>query len=134
MEAIFKTRFVQGVLAAQEPMPVVALREVFRKQAHSSIMKLDSTSMEKLLFLIIMTLKKEFFLSSSPLELYSVTKGNLHTLSLNVEGTAAEKTVQTVLELFSKTAAGMSFMEYHQLREYVLSAMEVFQTKVVNFA
>jgi hypothetical protein len=97
-------------------------------------MKLDNASMEKLLFLIIMTLKKEFFLCSSPLELYAVTKGNLNTLSLNVEGTAAEKTVYTVLELFTKSAAGMSFMEYHQLREYVLSAMEPFQTKVVNFA
>jgi hypothetical protein len=39
-----------------------------------------------------------------------------------------------MLELFTKRAAGMSFMEYHQLREYVLSATEAFQTKVVNFA
>jgi hypothetical protein len=48
-------------------MAVSALKEVFRKQALSSIMKLDSASMEKLLFLIVMTLKKEFFLTSSPL-------------------------------------------------------------------
>lgn len=91
-------------------MTVVALREVFRKQAHTSIMKLDNASMEKLLFLIIMTLKKEFFLLSSPLELYSVTKGNLTTLSINVQKTTAEKTVENVVELFDKRAAGMSFM------------------------
>jgi len=48
-------------------MAVSALREVFRKQALSSIMKLDAASMEKLIFLIVMTLKKEFFLASSPL-------------------------------------------------------------------
>lgn len=43
-------------------------------------MKLDAASMEKLLFLIIMTVKKEVFMTSSPLELYSLTLGNLQIL------------------------------------------------------
>jgi hypothetical protein len=52
-------------------------------------MKLDNSSMEKLIYLIVMTLKKEFFLSSSPLEIYAITLGNLNTLAQYVAQTAA---------------------------------------------
>jgi hypothetical protein len=41
--------------------------------------------------------------------------------------------MNNALELFTASASKLSFMEYHQLREYVLSAMEPYQTKVVNF-
>ena len=37
-------------------------------------MKLDKSSMEKLFYLILMTFKKQLFLCSSPLELFSLTK------------------------------------------------------------
>lgn len=134
VEAIFKAHLVKGVLTPQEPMTIVTMRDIFRKLAHSSIMKLDNASMEKLLFLIIMTLKKEFFLSSSPLELYAITKGNLKTLQDYVANTNAESTMKSAAEQFIALGDKMSFMEYHQMREYVLSAMEVYQTKVVNFA
>ena len=36
--------------------------------------------MEKLLYLILMTVKKEIFMTSSPLELYPLTLGNLRIL------------------------------------------------------
>ena len=42
--------------------------------------------------------------------------------------------MQNALELFVATGSALSFMQYHQLREYVLSVMEPYQTKVVNFA
>ena len=61
-------------------MAISAFKDLFRKLAHSSIMKLDQASMEKLLYLILMTVKKELFLMSSPLELYSLTQGNLRLL------------------------------------------------------
>lgn len=60
-------------------------------------MKLDASSMEKLLYLIIMTVKKEIFLTSSPLELYSLTVGNLKMLQHHCKGTNAETLVQSTL-------------------------------------
>ena len=95
VSAIFKEHFVKTLLVAQEPINLGILKDIFRKLAHSSIMKLDSASMEKLLYLIIMTLKKEVFLTSSPLELYSLTLGNLRMLQLHTKGTPAEALLTT---------------------------------------
>jgi len=53
-------------------------------------MKLDESSMDKLIYLIIMTVKKEIFMLSSPLELYSLTLDNLIILLQYVRKTQAE--------------------------------------------
>lgn len=58
VSAIFKEDFIKTMLIPQEPLDINTLKELFRKLAHSSIMKLDNSSMDKLLYLIIMTLKK----------------------------------------------------------------------------
>lgn len=58
VSAIFKEDFIKTMLIPQEPLDINTLKDLFRKLAHSSIMKLDNSSMEKLLFLILMTLKK----------------------------------------------------------------------------
>ena len=48
-------------------VPFRKRREIFKRMAHSSIMKLDPVSMEKLFYLMLMTFKKQVFLTSSPL-------------------------------------------------------------------
>ena len=96
--AIFKENFVKTLLIPQEPMPVSSMKEVFRKLAHSSIMKLDQSSMEKLLILMIMSVKKETFLLSSPLELYSLTIGNLEVLKKYVKGGEGQTSVDTAIK------------------------------------
>jgi len=75
-------------------------------------MKLDSTSMDKLIFLIIMTVKKEFYLTSSPLELYSLTLGNLQTLASHTVGTDSAILLERSMEQFVSVAGKYSFMQY----------------------
>ena len=82
-------------------MAISAFKDLFRKLAHSSIMKLDQASMEKLLYLILMTVKKELFLTSSPLELYSLTQGNLRLLQEYAKGTPSQSLLQNDLNIFS---------------------------------
>lgn len=80
-----------------------------------------------------MTIKKEFFLTSSPVEIYSITLGNLQTLQQYVKQTESASILEEVIEFYKEKASKYKFMEYQQLREYVLSALEPLQTKVVNF-
>lgn len=75
-------------------------------------MKLDASSMDKLIYLILMTVKKEAFLLSSPLELYALTLGNLLTLSTYVDGTSAHALVINAADLFKSAASQYSFMQY----------------------
>lgn len=93
-------------------MTVGTFKDIFRKLAHSSIMKLDQSSMEKLLYLILMTVKKELFLTSSPCELYALTLGNLRLLQQYARGTPAEALIQSNISKFTETAGGYTFREY----------------------
>lgn len=68
-------------------------------------MKLDASSMEKLIYLILMTVKKETFMLSSPLELFALTLGNLLTLSTYVDGTPAYSLVMNAIDLFKSSAS-----------------------------
>ncbi len=72
--------------------------------------------MEKLIFLIVMTVKKEFFLTSSPLEIYSITLGNLQTLYQYVKEVASGGLLKEIIEHYEDTASKYRFMEYYQLR------------------
>ncbi len=117
----------------QEPLSIDTFKELFRKLAHSSIMKLDNSSMEKLLYLIIMTLKKETFLTSSPLELYSLTIGNLKILQLYTQGTQSQSLLDSTISIFSEGAQNYTFSQYTELKEYLLTLLESYQTKVINF-
>jgi hypothetical protein len=88
------------MIIPQEPMAISTFKDLFRKLAHSSIMKLDNSSMEKLLLLIIMTLKKEVFLTSSPLELFSLTLGNMRILQQYAKSTPSEDLLEDDIKIF----------------------------------
>lgn len=88
------------MIIPQEPMAISTFKDLFRKLAHSSIMKLDNSSMEKLLLLIIMTLKKEIFLTSSPLELFSLTLGNMRILQQYAKSTPSEDLLEDDIKIF----------------------------------
>lgn len=45
---------------------IIYLRDLFSKLAHCSIMKLDQASMDKMFYLMLLSVKKEVFLTSSP--------------------------------------------------------------------
>ena len=112
INSIFKISFINTILIPQEPMTLQTLKEVFRKLAHTSIMKLDHSSMEKLLYLIIMTVKKEIFLLSSPLEIFSLTSGNLQILLDYTKNTEAEDSMGQILKNFRETGSTYRFMQY----------------------
>ena len=67
-----------------------ATKAIFKKLAHSSIMKLNDTSMQKLFDLMVMGLKYQTQLTVQPEELYFITIKHLDTMRVLVEGAEAE--------------------------------------------
>ena len=96
-------------------------------------MKLDQSSMEKLLYLILMMVKKELFLASSPLEIYTLTLGNMRTLQQYAKGTPSDDLLEVNINHFSQVATNYTFVEYLDLKDYLLTLLENYQTKVINF-
>lgn len=60
-------------------------------------MKLDQNSMDKLFFLMLMSVKKEIFLLSSPLELYSLTVCHLMNIAKYLDGSDTVLTINKTL-------------------------------------
>lgn len=82
--AIYKQEFVLELMRNQRPLPVSFLkydwqshRDLFHQLVHTSIMKLNETSMSKLFDLMLMCFKMQVLLTSTPSEIYTVTLNHL---------------------------------------------------------
>ena len=62
-----------------------AVRQIFDKLAHSSIMRLNSTSMSKLFDLMLMSLKMQILRTKFPEEIIQLTMNHFKFLIANLE-------------------------------------------------
>jgi hypothetical protein len=69
---------------------MTSTRQIFEKLAHSSIMKLNATSMSKLFDLMLMGMKYQLISCASPDEIYNVTLTHLQQMAALVKGSSAE--------------------------------------------
>ena len=76
---------------------MVSTRQIFEKLAHSSIMKLNATSMSKLFDLMLMGFKYQVLSVTSPEELYQVTLTHLTTIAGLIKGTPTETLVNETI-------------------------------------
>lgn len=83
---------------------MVSTRQIFEKLAHSSIMKLNATSMGKLFDLMLMGVKYQVIETSTPEEIYHVTMTHLNQVASLVRGSASEQLVQEAISLFKSLA------------------------------
>ena len=85
--------------------------ELFNKIINS-IIKMDSSSMEKLFYLILMTFKKQIFSCSSPLEIYSITINHMRELMKLTKDPQAKKLIEISINYFREVFQGYSFIQY----------------------
>ena len=93
VKSMLASAFVEELFRPQEMYTMNATKQIFKKLAHSSIMKLNDTSMQKLFDLMVMGLKYQVQLTVQPEELYFITAKHLDTMKALVEGTQAEQQV-----------------------------------------
>eukprot|EP00392_Amoebophrya_sp_AT5.2_P010923 g10993.t1 len=77
VKSMFFPRFLQELFKPQEAFSMPSCRQVFDRLAHSSIMRLNASSMDKLMDLITMGFKYQFLVSTSAEELVDVTLNHL---------------------------------------------------------
>ena len=79
---------------------MTSTRAIFEKLAHSSIMKLNATSMGKLFDLMLMGLKYQVLSTATPDEIYHITLTHLLQTAALVKGSAAEALVNDSISQF----------------------------------
>ncbi len=74
-----------------------SVRQIFEKLAHSSIMKLNATSMNKLFDLMLMGIKYQFLSCTHPDEIFTITMTHMNAVADLIKGSSAEVLVNDTI-------------------------------------
>jgi len=100
VKTMLAKKFVEQLFEPQEMFSMASMRQMYEKLAHSSIMKLNSTSMGKLFDLMLMGIKYQVLSTTSPEEIYFLTLKHLDTMAEIVKGTPAEVLINDTASKF----------------------------------
>jgi hypothetical protein len=88
----------QVELFRPQPMySMTSIKQIFQKLAHSSIMKLNATSMSKLFDLMLMGQKYQMLHMNQAEDLFHITMKHLTTVFELIKQSSAEKNVQETI-------------------------------------
>ncbi len=123
------SKFVSELFRQQEMYSMVSTRQIFDKLAHSSIMKLNETSMNKLFDLMLMGVKYQVLMTTSPEEVYHIVLTHLTEVANLIKGSPVEALVNdaiTQLKVMVKDFKAYDFMIIKQV------IMRFFQDKHIK--
>jgi len=132
--AMFSQKFINELTKPQEIYSSSATREIFDRLAHSSIMRLSESSMDKLYDLMTMGFKHQIVTCTHPRELIEVTLNHLESIRASVESNA--QTVELVdgaIAQVVKLCSEISNSEFAQIRQSLAKFFQVKRIKVSLF-
>ncbi|CAB1105887.1 unnamed protein product [Ectocarpus sp. CCAP 1310/34] len=97
ISTMYARQFVEELFKPQDMYSEKATKEVFYKLAHSSIMRLNESSMSKLFDLVTMGVKYQVLSCAQPQQLLQVTLNHLETIKQMVPHLASR--VDAVIEV-----------------------------------
>ncbi|XP_047481762.1 protein OSCP1-like [Penaeus chinensis] len=126
-------RFVEELFKPQELYTRTALREVFDRLAHASIMRLNTPSMDKLYDLMVMAMKHQVLLAPHPRDLLLLTLNHLDALRGFATSTSVLAQVEGTLLLFTQTYGKMHMGELASIRHALLGFVQDLRIRVSLF-
>ncbi|KAK4319855.1 hypothetical protein Pmani_009242 [Petrolisthes manimaculis] len=133
MAIMLNRRFVEELFKPQELYSSRALRTVFDKLAHASIMRLNAPSMDKLYDLMVMGLKQQMLACPTPTDLLMVTLNHLDAMVAYATSPPVLVQVNATLSLFRETYEGMSEGELSEARATLLMFVQDLRIRVSIF-
>jgi hypothetical protein len=117
IRAMYNPMFIAELFRPQDMYTMASTRHLFDRLAHSSIMRLNESSMDKLFDLMTMGFKYQLIACSHAHELLHVTLNHLYQLRSKVEGfDAVVALVDDVIRLTNEKYAPMSTWDMYQLK------------------
>lgn len=126
-------RFVEELFKPQELYSRRALRTVFDKLAHASIMRLNAPSMDKLYDLMVMAVKQQVLMCTQPGDLLLMTLNHLDALTSFATSPTVLAHVESTLNLFRQTFCSMSVGELAEARRALLGFVQDLRIRVSVF-
>ncbi|KAJ8314695.1 hypothetical protein KUTeg_006845 [Tegillarca granosa] len=131
---MFHKRFMEELFKPQPLYSKRAMRTVFDRLAHASIMKLNAASMDKLYDLMTMAFKYQVSLSLRPKDIILITLNHMDSIKQFVEGVPnIRQQVDYVYRLIIETYGSMTAGEFHLIRQTLLNFFQDMHIRVSIF-
>lgn len=116
ISTMFSGKFLSELFKPQVMYPDASIRAVFDKLAHSSIMRLNESSMNKLYDLMMMGTKYQVLVASEPLEVAQLTLNHLDALRKLIKAPEVIAQVDNATNLLIKTLQSFTTSDVVVLR------------------
>lgn len=131
---MFNKRFMEELFKPQALYSKKAMRTVFDRLAHASIMRLNSASMDKLYDLMTMAFKYQVSLCLRPKDILLITLNHMDAMRKYVEGaTAVKQQVDNVYRMLIETYVSLPAGEFQLIRQTLLSFFQDMHIRVSIF-
>ena len=137
-KTLYDKKFQNELYAHKKPYKHQEVKIIFENLAHSSIMRLNATSMNKLFELMLMTLKLQILRTRYPEEIYQITvnhfEGVLSILKkVNSSNSELESRIQEELLNFKQNYKNLLPYDYIVLKSTILRFLQGKNVKVSVF-
>ncbi|PVD29279.1 hypothetical protein C0Q70_11876 [Pomacea canaliculata] len=131
---MFNKRFMDELFKPQLLYSKKAMRTVFDRLAHASIMRLNAASMDKLYDLMTMAFKYQVSLCLQPKDVLLITFNHMDVIHKYVENApAVRQQVEMVYRMLIETYASLSAGEFQLIRQTLLSFFQDMHIRVSIF-
>lgn len=131
---MFSERFLEEIFRPQEACSRKALRTIFERLAHTSIMRLNESSMDKLFDLMTMAVKYQMSMISKPKEMLLVTFNHLDSiLPFIADSSLCCGLIEKCYRRVAQTFLNMNDYELQFVRYTVLNFFQDLKIKVSVF-
>ncbi|XP_031320646.1 protein OSCP1 isoform X2 [Camelus dromedarius] len=134
ISTMFNRKFMEELFKPQELYSKKALRTVYDRLAHASIMRLNQASMDKLYDLMTMAFKYQVLLCPRPRDVLLVTFNHLDAIKGFIQDspTILHQVDETFRQL-TETYGGLSAGEFQMIRQTLLSFFQDLHIRVKCF-
>ncbi|UJR32153.1 hypothetical protein I4U23_019620 [Adineta vaga] len=131
--SMFNTRFLEEIFRPQELYPKKAVKHIFEKLAHTSIMKLNEASMDKLYDLMSMSVKYQIMLCPCAADILKVTYNHINTMRKLVRSFTALDLLDKAFLAFNKFYERLNDAEWLFIRDTTLFFFQDIHIRVSVF-
>ena len=122
VKTMYNPKFIRELFVPQKPQTMKQTLEVFNNLAHSSIMRLNESSMGKLFDLMTMGVKYQLLQCSCPTQYVQITLNHLESLKLIVNDESVGKLLDAAaarcVSLYSSMTLGTMYVLKHTICDF----------------
>lgn len=133
LKAMFSKLFIEELFKPQEMYSAASTKQIFEKLAHSSIMRLNKSSMDKLYDLMTMGFKRQIIICNCPKQYLVVTLNHLESLKQLIQDTTVKDMVQVAIDKTLSTYSTLTDGQWTMIKYSLLCFLQDQKIKVSLF-